>query len=311
MKPQDFKSFLVRIGELTMQQRRALSSAMSNAPADCNVIIEARFGDDPFCPHCASHDIAPWGKTRGLRRFRCRPCRKTFTALTGTPLAGLHKRDVWIDYAAALVCQASVRKAAKRCGIDKTTSFRWRHRFLTRPCEAKARSLRDIVEADETFFLESFKGSRNMQRLPRKRGGKAQKRGLSKEQIPVLIARDRHGAMIDARLPDLSDKAIEDVLGPVIGNDVMLVSDGASRYQRIADKAGIKHVGLNASAGKRCWGIYHIQNVNAYTSRLKDWVRPFKGIATKYLTNYLGWHRMLDREHRPMMPATCLAAALG
>ena len=57
-------------------------------------------------------------------------------------------------------------------------------------------------------------------------------------------------------------------------------------------------------------GVYHIQNVNSYTSRLKDWMRPFKGVATKYLENYLGWNRMLDREVGTMAPAACLAAAL-
>jgi hypothetical protein len=40
---------------------------------------------------------------------------------------------------------------------------------------------------------------------------------------------------------------------------------------------------------------FHIQNVNAYHSRLKVWIVRFHGIATKYLVNYLGWRRMLER----------------
>ena len=91
----------------------------------------------------------------------------------------------------------SLRKAARKCGIDTTTSFRWHHRFLHGLRDNKDRSLKGIVEADETFFLESFKGSRNLGRTARKRGGKAAKRGLSAEQVPVLIARDRHGEMTD------------------------------------------------------------------------------------------------------------------
>jgi len=38
-----------------------------------------------------------------------------------------------------------------------------------------------------------------------------------------------------------------------------------------------------------------VQNVNAYVSRLRSWMRRFKGVATKYLASYLGWFRMLDR----------------
>ena len=68
---------------------------------------------------------------------------------------------------------------------------------------------------------------------------------------------------------------------------------------------------LNLSAGERRWGIYHINNVNAYDSRLKNWMRPFNGVATKYLPNYLGWHRALDRETGSLAPAAMLAAALN
>ena len=81
----------------------------------------------------------------------------------------------------------SVCKASKKCEDHRTTSFRWRHRFLCALKDRKDRSLKGIVEADETFFLELFKGSKKLPRPARKRGGKAAKRGLSAEQIPVLI----------------------------------------------------------------------------------------------------------------------------
>lgn len=313
MKPQEFQVFLARLGELSPEQTKTLAAAMSGSRPDAIAIIEARFGEGAFCPDadCASRDIAPWGTTRDLKRFRCRDCGRTFTALSGTALAGLHKRHMWLAYADALARQETVRRAAEICAIDKTTSFRWRHRFLDAPRDTKPKALRDIVEADETFFLESFKGAPVLPRKARKRGGKAGKRGLSDEQIPVLIARDRHGVTTDCRLPDLSDKSITDVLGPVLNKEVVLVSDGAERYRRFADKADILHISLNASAGERTWGVYHIQNVNAYTSRLKDWMRPFKGVATKYLPNYLGWRRMVDMKKPPLSAEACLAAALN
>ncbi|MBB5203962.1 hypothetical protein HNQ51_001255 [Inhella inkyongensis] len=48
-------------------------------------------------------------------------------------------------------------------------------------------------------------------------------------------------------------------------------------------------------------GAWHIQNVNAYYSRHKTWIRRFQGVATYYLENYLGWYRALDR--MPNIPA--------
>ncbi len=47
-------------------------------------------------------------------------------------------------------------------------------------------SLAAIVEADEPCVPESRKGARNLERKARRRGGKASKRGLSDEQVPVL-----------------------------------------------------------------------------------------------------------------------------
>jgi hypothetical protein len=52
---------------------------------------------------------------------------------------------------------------------------------LKAPKALKATKLQGIVEADETFFLYSEKGKRNLTRKPRTRGGKAEKCGLSAE----------------------------------------------------------------------------------------------------------------------------------
>ena len=54
-----------------------------------------------------------------------------------------------------------------------------------------------MVEADETYVLRSFKGQRkgvlSANRPARHRGGKARQRGLSREQVPILVARNRAG----------------------------------------------------------------------------------------------------------------------
>ena len=58
-------------------------------------------------------------------------------------------------------------------------------------------------------------------------------------------------------------------------------------------------------------GVYHVQNVNAYDSRLKDWIRRFHGVATRYLDSYLGWFRVIDRMRvTGLNPASLLASAV-
>ena len=46
-------------------------------------------------------------------------------------MAGLHKKEEWLEHAGAMIEGASVAKTAERCNVHYTTAFRWRHRFLT------------------------------------------------------------------------------------------------------------------------------------------------------------------------------------
>ena len=55
------------------------------------------------CPHCASREIVGWGRSDGLLRYRCKACRRTFNALTKTPMAHLRKKEKWLDHAQAMI----------------------------------------------------------------------------------------------------------------------------------------------------------------------------------------------------------------
>src|SRR3984885_13457742 len=56
---------------------------------------------------------------------------------------------------------------------------------------------------------------------------------------------------------------------------------------------------------------FHINNVNAYHSRLKEWLRPFHGVATKNLANYLGWRRTLEALGQKVIPEDFIFGAIG
>ena len=82
----------------------------------------------------------------------------------------------------------TVRQSADECGIHKNTAFRWRHKILDALTNMMNEvELDGIVEADETYFKQSFKGNHKKSKtfvMPRKshsRGGKSKKRGLSND----------------------------------------------------------------------------------------------------------------------------------
>ncbi len=151
-----------------------------------------------------------------------------------------------------------------------------------------------------------------MTRKPRKRGGKASKRGLSSEQIPVLICRDRTGETADFVLEKADHTHISEVLKPLLASDAIICTDGGKALKRAIQDIGMTHRPVNLAAGIRVIGqVYHVQNVNAYDSRLKMWMHRFHGVATHYLANYLGWRRLIDHTKSPVTPQAFLLAALG
>lgn len=302
------------VAELTVAQARKLIDALGERSAgdETQKLIDGAFQTCLHCPHCQGHHIHRHGMARGLQRYKCVGCARTFNALTGTPLAGLRKRGRWLSYAASLNASESVRMAAARTGVAKSTSFRWRHHFLRARKDPKDQRLTGIVEVDECFILESRKGERHLPRQARKRGGKAKKPGLSSEQTPVLIALDRHGSHVDAVLRDRSEAAVSAVLKPAVSkSEALLCMDGDAALIAFAERQAIEYELIIASRGEHVHEkVLHIQNVNGYVSRFKKWLARFNGVATKYLQNYLGWCRMLEKSAAPLTPECCLAAAI-
>jgi transposase-like protein len=269
--------------------------------------------DSVGCPHCDNRDVVRWGQASDLPRYRCKACSRTFNALTKTPLANLRMKEKWTAQSEAMIDGVSTAQAARRCGVHYTTAFRWRHRFLAALAGDKPKVLSGIVEGDETFILESFKGKRSgLPRKSRKRGGKSAKRGLSAEQIPVIVARDRQGATTDAVLPKLNRVSIDAALGGVVTSANEFCCDGGTAIVAFARHAGIAaHVLPMPGKPNPKAPDFHLNNVNAYHGRLKEWLRRFHGVATKNLPNYLGWRRTLEALGQNATSADMILGAIG
>lgn len=311
MRNREMQRLLEQASRLTPEQKQQLLSVLSQTDEAARVIevVESR---PAKCPHCSGTHLVRHGHASGLRRYRCRDCGKTFNALTGTPLAHLRHKSKWERQAQVLRDGLSVHQSAATLAVAPSTAFRWRHRFLQLALDVKARLLQGVVEADETYFLRSSKGQRVHSRKARHRGGSAAKRGLSDEQEPVLVVRDRSGATADFLL-ERADKAhTVAVLAPVLAPDAVLCTDCGGALVAAARQLGVEHHALNSSKGLRVQGAWHIQNANGYHGRLKNWMRRFKGVASSYLASYLGWFRAMDRSAQtPRQPAPFLALALG
>jgi len=302
MKAPRYEKWFAGLTLLNRPQRTRVQHALYSAAGLEQVIalIDKVRTQACRCPRCDCTRCYRHGHANDLQRYRCRDCGRTFNDLSGTPLARLRCKGKWLDYCAALLASAPVRQSAERLDVHRNTAFRWRHRFLDWVKLDRPQCLTGIVEADEMFLLESQKGSRKLDRPPRKRGGRARRRGISRELDCILVARDRSGQTIDAVTGRgaLTVAQLTQHLLPKLDSQALLVSDANAAYRAFARKHRIAHQGVNLRAGQRvhlsATGVIHVQNVNAYHQRFRQWLAPFRGVASCYLPNYLGWRWALD-----------------
>jgi len=249
------------------------------------------------CPHCKSEDVVGHGNYKGMKRYRCKGCAKTFNDLTGTAISWIHKKEKMKAYIKCLANNLTLREIAEELNISYRTSFLWRHKILGAFKDVGCTKLEGIIESDETFFLYSEKGSRNIEgRQARKRGGKATKAGISKEQVAVMVSIDRNKQPIleVAGRGRITSKQIEQCLGKWLGEKAsVLCTDSHISFETFAKSKQLEHIQIKAYKGQRVKNrIYHIQNLNNTHSLLKSWIRQFNGVATGYLQNYLNWFRI-------------------
>ena len=196
MTPRELKRMMAAVAALSADEIETVKKALSVREGQVvkSAVEQARMASVRACPHCGSVRFVKDGHANGRQRFRCREtgCARTFNALTGTPLARLHMPEKHLENARLMAAGLSVRVTAERLGVSVPTAFKWRHRFLQAPLNQQPGTLSGLVETDETYLLESFKGQRGgLPRPPKKRGTPGRTRGLGPDQIPVLVARER------------------------------------------------------------------------------------------------------------------------
>lgn len=308
MKNNDFKALLECLQKLqpllTRSQRELLAQTFGDAlqnerttpakkPAPVQALAEHR---PEKCPHCGGQHLVRRGIYNQLQRWQCKGCGKTFNIATGTPLAGLRDKSLLPAYAQCMTQKLSVNKTMRAMGISRDKAFRWRHRTLQGVVEHQPHALTGILEADETYFRYSEKGSRQLTRQARHRGGGASQGRKADEWVPVLVGRTRgQPYTLDKVLPRVNEREVTEALRPAVTpGETLVCTDGHAAYRRLDKTLGVATGRVLAGYHGHANKMFHVQNVNNYHERIKTWIqRDLRGVATKNLPNYLAWHRML------------------
>ena len=338
----EYRQALEALRLLTPEQRDMLFDEYDNStygkdadPAESAIewnsalekfVTERRFSKGRICAHCGEkNNIVMCGHTdAGNQRYRCNSCRRTFTATSNTPLHGVKKDYRTIKrFIFSMVNGWSLDRTAAYCKIHRNTAHRWRHKILDAVSKKVNTVVLDgIVEADGTYFEESFKGNHQNDGfvMPRKRHSRGaqlsfkqqkdkngniiepedpwhpkKKRGISSDKICVACAVSRDGVAISRTVSKgrPTGKSVESVLSGAIAPGTHFCTDRHTSYLKFAKSANLDHIRVSGTRGS-LHGIYHIQHVNEYHNQLRKFVNiDLHGVSTKHLHKYLAWNVFL------------------
>lgn len=192
----------------------------------------------------------------------------------------------------------SLRQMAAAVRVHLTTAFRWRHRLLGSLRPQPAPSLAGRVATSEAYVPYSEKGSRHTQGP----GAWGVRRRLASHHNPgagrfrrvidgkpsfVLLAtagREEAIALVGRGRP--TPPELEQALQPLLAPGVEIEAVGLAPYIEACTRLAVRCTDATLPARR---------SVDQLRSRFYGWMHPFRGVATRYLPNYVTWFSLLRR----------------
>ena len=239
-----------------------------------------------LCPDCNSSHVIKNGLQSGVQNYRCKNCGRQFRVTTGTFMYGVHEKGKMLEYIKCMSAGMSLRESARIVHISLTTSFFWRHRIL-----CAMQSFEDnvnffgVVELEELLMNYSEKGKK---KLDKKEVKKLKKKKPTK--VAVLAATDRSGNILFKKLENKRVQAdhISDFLKSRISDNSVICGSNKKAFKTV-NAEHIKHKEIT-NKNKMKQGIYSVSTIHQKITDFVGWIYyKFRGVATKYLTNYIMW----------------------
>lgn len=247
------------------------------------------------CPYCASASVYRRGKQNKVQMYKCRDCSKWYSETTGTPLWDIKLKHKWQSYLRCMEQGMTIKQTSNAIGVSIQTSFDWRHKVLSSLSGFVPKTLSGVVECDELELALSNKGSRHLQRKPRKRASDFKRNNAMEEitVVQVVTAVERNGEKYLKAVESkrLSSEEITKALDGKLADQATLITDKHHSYKLFAkENQTIKHKTVLAKehVNKEDKTI-HLQHVNNTHAQLRTFLLPFNGVSSKYLQNYLNW----------------------
>lgn len=275
--------------------------------------------EKPDCPYCGAKAdfgyVIKKGFIKGKQRYQCKHCGRYFMPTTGTAFARTRKdADTWRKYIQMTISGASLNACMEECDISYQIAFNWRHKVMNAfEVNLKATKMTGNVEVDEMLIPLSYKGNHvqggfgvrrrhtglinDMPRRSYKRGTDNLSRSSKDKACIFCMVQDGNKAFY-AAVPGVGFMN-NDMLNATIGRHVdkdaaTLLADRYKTTHKYCEDNGYKHVILKSNTSDKPHGHkpevkdgLHIQHVNTMHHHIRQFLTPYCGVSSKYLSNYI------------------------
>lgn len=252
-----------------------------NDLAEYEVIHELR-GDE--CPYCHGHHVIRNGKTKkGVQKFMCMDCHKSFNPKTNSVLA--YSRRGFEDHLKFIQMEIwgmTLKEEAAYLGISQTSAFCWRsklYRSIVRYNKDNSH-IRGEVKIDSTYVDLSFKGSK------KGRPDIIKHRGISNDQVCINTVIDDQDD-IKFKVAHLNHETIDDYRNILKGEKVdRIISDGIQGIENLAHDLNAAS-SIVKSEGHISADGYNLGEINELHKEIKDMITNTRGVSIRHLEGYI------------------------
>ncbi len=245
----------------------------------------------PICPRCRCEHVTKAGVHNGRQVYKCKNCKYQFRETAKSLVYHMHKYPLMLDYLKCMLEGKSLRACAREVGISLPTSFKWRHKILSAIQGLEGGiNFSGITEADELLMQYSEKGRRY-----KSLEEKEQAMNNVHPNVAILVMTDREGNLLfkhtgENRVQNSHIK--EELKHRVSENNLICFKPNEEFKQGVIESPSKKILVRGKTKGLT---IYSVKIAEKKINNFLVWMTKFRGVATKYLQNYLMWFVVMNK----------------